>query len=237
MIQKNHLLVLRTLALAAVLFPGIPRTVLAADPPALSELATAARQKVGRSREARLREIVSRQKGDQLKVYLRGSRSVFVNGKSISRSDLSTLIRATGLKKAAITAALNVHPDRFTEVEQWLRKDGIENVQLAELPATLSDLAALSRKRAERHQESSLREILARQQGDQLEVYLNSRSAYINGRSISGDLLVKIVAESGLKKAIITSDRSVTPLTIAVWKEKLRKAGIEEGLLPVRDAE
>ena len=79
-----------TLAVSAI----APGTV-SAEEPTLRELATATREK---AREATIRLILARQKGDQLKLYLRGSRSMFMNGKSISTGILSTVIKESGIE-------------------------------------------------------------------------------------------------------------------------------------------
>ncbi len=195
--------------------------------PTLRELATASRAKAARTREATIRLILSRQKGDQLKVYLRGSRGMFINGKSISTGILSVVIQESGLKQAVITTSPGVHPDRVTEVEKRIQKDGIEKIEAKAPKQTLREVAAESRAGTARNRETTLREILSRQKGDQLKVYLNSRGAYVNGKSVSSSILTEIVSKSGLEEAVLTAEPYVSEDKVAAWKALIRKSGIE----------
>lgn len=218
---------LAVLAVTAVTSFGTSEFACSNESPTLRELATASREKASRARETTLREILSRQKDDQLKVYLRGSRSMFVNGRSISTGILSTVIRESGLEQATITADPGVHPARVTEVAELIRKQGVKNVDVP-TPLTLRELAAATRERVAKNREAKLREILSRQKDDHVKIYLNSRGAYVNGKSISASDLQTIVTESGLKQAIITAEASLARDTVASWEALIRKAGIEE---------
>lgn len=178
--------------------------------------------------EAKLREILSRQKGDQLKVYLRGSRSKFVNGKSISDRQLKAIIDQAGLKHAIITADLGVHPNRVTEVKEFLTKAGVEKVESKVPVLTLSEVAKASREQATLEREAKLREVLSRQKGDQLKVYMNSRGTYVNGKSVSGDELKEIIRASELEQAVLTAEPDVVRERVVGVEELIRSSGIDD---------
>lgn len=226
MVKRNPKTVLSgILSLALAVSAFAPGTV-SAEEPTLRELATASREKAAKAREATIRLILARQKGDQLKVYLRGSRSMFIKGKSISTGILSTVIKESGLEQAVITTSPDVQPDRVAEIEKLIQKDGIDNVKAPE-PKTLQEVAAESRAKAARDRDRTLREVLSRQKGDQLKVYLNTRGAYVNGRSISSSLLSEIVSASGLEEAVLTAEATLTDEKVAAVQKVLETAGIK----------
>lgn len=226
MVKSHPKTVLTGILSVALAMSAIAPGAAFAEEPTLRELATASRQKAARAREATIRLILARQKGDQLKVYLRGSRSMFINGKSISTGILSTVIQESGLDEAVITTSPDVHPDRVATIEKLIQKNGIENVK-APAPKTLKELVAESRAKAARDRDRTLREVLSRQKGDPLKVYLNSRGAYVNGRSISSSLLSKIVSASGLEEAVITAESTLTEEKVAAVQKVLETAGIK----------
>ena len=226
MVIRNSKAVLTGILSLALAVSAVVPGAVSAEEPTLKELATASREKAAKGREATIRLILARQKGDQLKVYLRGSRSLFINGKSISTGILSTVIKESGLKQAVITTSPDVHPDRVAEIEKLIQKDGIDNVK-APAPKTLKELVAESRAKAARDRDKTLREVLSRQKGDQLKVYLNTRGAYVNGRSISSSILSEIVSASGLEDAVITAEATLTEEKVAAVQKVLETAGIK----------
>ena len=221
--------ILAALAFAAVVAACavVPPSVLADEEQSLRELADATREKAARVRQAKLRHILARQQGDQLKVYLKGSDGIYVNGTSISSSELATIIRESGLNQAIVTAELEVLPARVTELEQLIKKHGVENVE-SRAPLTLREVATASREGAARHREANLRQILARQKGDQLNVHLKgSLGIYVNGTSISSSDLLTIIRQSRLDQAIITADLEVLPARVTEVAERIQKSGVE----------
>ena len=70
--------------------------------------------------------------------------------------------------------------------------------------------------------------VLSRQKGEDLKVYLNSRGAYINGKSLSSDHLSAIVRKSGLKKATVTAESYITQSRMTEVKKLIQKAGIQK---------
>lgn len=226
MVKRNPKTVLTGILSLALAVSAIAPGTASAEEPTLKELATASREKAAKAREATIRLILARQKGDQLKVYLRGSRSMFINGKSISTGILSTVIKESGLEQAVITTSPDVHPDRVAEIEKLIQKDGIENVKAPE-PKTLQQVVAESRAKVARDREATLREVLSRQKGDQLKVYLNTRGAYVNGRAVSSSLLSEIVSASGLEDAVLTAEGTLTEEKVAAVQKVLETAGIK----------
>jgi len=230
--------ILAALAFAAVVAACavVPPSVLADEEQSLRELADATREKAARVRQAKLRHILARQQGDQLKVYLKGSDGIYVNGTSISSSELATIIRESGLNQAIVTAELEVLPARVTELEQLIKKHGVENVE-SRAPLTLREVATASREGAARHrEEATLREILAHQSGDVLRVYLrNGIAMFVNSRQISAKTLATVVRESGLEKAVISAEQRVPQERLKQVREVLQQNGATDITVSVRE--
>jgi hypothetical protein len=98
MVKRNPKAVLTGIRSLTLAVSAIAPGTVSAEEPTLRELAKATREKAAKAREATIRLILARQKGDQLKLYLRGSRSMFMNGKSISTGILSTVIKESGIE-------------------------------------------------------------------------------------------------------------------------------------------
>ena len=177
---------------------------------------------------AGLRKIVGRQKGDQLKVYLKGTQGVYVNGTQISDKTLAKLVPIMGLDEAVVTNALEVRPARVDGVVELLRKAGVKKIAATSPKLTLSELGEANRQHSARHLEERLRKILARQKGDQLQVYVDSRGTYINGTSLKAGDLPMIVRESGLDHAVITPAADVTAERLAKTEASLKDAGVKQ---------
>ena len=193
----------------------------------LAELAEATLEAAALKREANLREIIGRQKDDHLRVYVNG-RSMYVNGKTVSRVALATIIQEIVFERATITNAAEVHPDRVAEVKAMIEKEGVEQVEIGTPQLTLEELAVATREQAVRDREEKLRTILSRQKEDQLKVYLNDRSAYVNGRSISAADIQAIIGVSGLEQAVVTAEPYVSQETVTKWVNVIREAGVSE---------
>ncbi len=210
--------------------------VEAAAPLTLSEIAAASREKAARSREKNLRQVLARQKGDQLNVYLKGALGIYVNGTSVSPGDLKTIVRESGLDHVVITAALEVLPDRVTQVEEFLEKNGVENVESRVAKLTLRELTDAIRERADRNHQANLREILSRQRGDELRVYLrNGIAMYVNGKQISPKTLATIARESGLEKAVISAEQRVSQKRLDEIQAVLKKNGATDITVSIKD--
>ena len=200
------------------LFVTAPRKNKSADrrrkQPASKQSASDVRKKNQSIEDEKLRIILSRQKGDQLKVYL-NSRGAYINGKSISRDNLAKIIAESRLKQAILTAEPYLDHEKVDAWEALIRKSGVKQITLAEpKPAASND--------------EKLRIILARQKGDQLKVYLNSRGAYINGKSITRDDLAKLAAEAKFKQAILTAEPYLDREKVDAWEALIRKAGVKQ---------
>lgn len=220
----HRILALLVLAIVVSASCTVGRLACAAEEPSLRELADESRRNAARNQETIVREILSRQKGDQLKVYLKGSR-IYVNGKSVSQRAVSTVVLESGLKHSIIIAAPSVHDERVTEVSAFLQKYGIKSVEISSSQPTLRELATASRKEAARKTETTLRQILSRQKGDQLSVYLKGSRTYVNGKQISIDLLPAILRASGLEEATINATAGAEHDRVIEVKRLLRKNG------------
>lgn len=163
---------------------------------------------------ANLRLILHRQKGDVLKVYL-NSRAAYVNGKSVAAASLPELVRASGLKQVVISAEPYLSEEKVARIEKLIRTAGVDDIERVAPPKPDSA-------------EETLRLILHRQKGDQLKVHLNSRSAYVNGKSISTGMLKSIIRESGLDEVIISAAPYVSDKKVAGWEEIVREAGVKD---------
>ena len=81
-------------------------------------------------------EILARQerKGDglreELNVYLRDARRVYVNGKQISLTALATVVGQSRTVRAIIAAEPEVSRERVKEVTQVIRENGLQDVKL-----------------------------------------------------------------------------------------------------------
>ena len=162
----------------------------------------------------KLRIILSRQKGDQLRLYL-NERGSYVNGKSLSRNELVTIVRESGLKEAVISAEPYLGREKVGSWEKTLRDAGIRKVKLAN-PNPPAD------------EGEKLRIIVHRQKGDVLKVYLNSRGAYVNGKSIRAVELPQLVRMAKLDKAVVSAEPYLDDKKVAGWQDLLKKAGVKK---------
>lgn len=148
-------------------------------------------------------------------MYL-NSRGTYVNGKSVSGSDLSKIIRESGLDQVVISAERYVPRKKVAYVEELIREAGVKEVKRTE-PL-----------RFEQTQNEKILEILSRQKGEQLKVYLNSRATYVNGKTVSASDLTKIVSESGLDQVVVSAEKYVSRKKVAYIEELIRKAGAKD---------
>lgn len=91
---------------------------------------------------------------------------------------------------------------------------------------SLRNVTAVSIERTANARQQTIRLILHRQKGDQLNVYLNSRGGYVNGKSVSHSILDTIAGESGMKVAVLTVEPYLSQEKIDAWNDVLHKAGI-----------
>ena len=123
-------------------------------------------------------------------------------------TELSMIIRETGLNQAILTGDPGVHPKRVAEVKAWIQKEGIGKVDVV-LPSQSKVAAGDKQKR--QLQEEKLHEIAARQKDDQLRVYLKDHTRiYVNGKSVSPRELEILSRDLGLSKATVTSEPRVS---------------------------
>lgn len=210
--------------------------VEARAPLTLAEIAAASREKATRTREAKLRQVLARQKGDQLGVYLKGTLGMYVNGTSVSSSELATIIKESKLNDAVITASLEVLPARVDHVQEFLEKNGVESVESRAAKLTLRELAAASREQAAKKHEANLREILSRQRGDELKVYVrNGIALFVNGKQISAKTLATVAKEVDLKKAVVTAEKRVTQKRLDEIQKVLEDNGATDVSVTIRD--
>ena len=110
----------------------VEKTGTAAKPLNSKELAAKSREKSEQDREEKLRAIISRQKKDHLAVYI-NRRGAYVNGKSISSSDIKPVIKATGLKKAVITYEIDAE-QKVADWQKKLRAEGLKTNKVVNKP-------------------------------------------------------------------------------------------------------
>ncbi len=75
-----------------------------------------------------------------------------------------------------------------------------------------------------------LREILLRQKpkGSRLDVYLKSRAAYVNGKSVTNDELLIVVRKARPEQVVLTAEANVPADKLASVKEVVRQAGVKQ---------
>lgn len=179
----------------------------------------------------KVRQILFRQKGNDLKIYLKGTQGIYINGTQISTGTLAEVIRRSGLDHAVLSSGLEVLPARVTQMQQWLESNGVKDVKKIGTAAknlTLKEVADAAREKVTRDREAKLRAILVGQKGDQLKLYLGEKGAFINGKTISASELGTIVFASGLEHAVISAEPYLGKEKVANWEEALRKAGVKK---------
>lgn len=174
--------------------------------------------------DSNVRQVLARQKGDVLTVYLRGRTGLYVNGKRISMTELAEVIKQSKFKSATISAESNVSNTRVDAVKGAIQKAGVKEVKLTNPP------------QSDGRKETVLK-ILHRQKkkGDNLGVYLrDARRVYVNGTQISLGILADVVKQSGVKQATITSESFVSMRRVIQVKDVIQKAGVKEIKLAVK---
>lgn len=174
--------------------------------------------------DSNVKQVLARQKGDVLKVYLRGRTGLYVNGKRISMTELSEVIKQSKFKSATISAESNVPKTRVNAVQGAIQKAGVKDVKLTAPPQPGG-------------RKETVLKILHRQKkkGDNLGVYLrDARRVYVNGTQISLGILTDVVKQSGVKQATITSESFVSMRRVIQVKEVIQKAGVKKIKLAVR---
>lgn len=165
--------------------------------------------------EAKLRKILARQRGDVLRVYV-SDRGTYVNGTQLKTGELTTIATRAELQRGEISAEPHVAVERVDGTADILRAAGVKEV------------ARTTPKFIAKEPEATVREVLGRQRGHQLGIYLRSSSAFVNGRSVSLDVLGRIVRESGLDEVVLSVERSVTKERVAEVEKLVRAAGVEK---------
>lgn len=85
-------------------------------------------------REATIVEILNRQekKGDDLQVYVRDERRIYVNGKQISLEILQELIPRAKASSATISSEPHVTQGRVRQMMELVQKSGLSKIQLTQ---------------------------------------------------------------------------------------------------------
>lgn len=173
--------------------------------------------------QEKIRQILARQQGGQIKVYLSDG-GLYINGKSVSANELVEVVRRSRFSQAKLTVESNVSSAKVAKATQWIKKGGVNSVQVTSLLRTTT--AA---------QEEKLRLVVARQKGNLLQVYLNNRGAYVSGKSLSNDELRAIVKRVKLDRAVITAKSYLSEKKIRDFKHLVKDAGIKKVKLASRD--
>lgn len=181
-----------------------------------------------RTQDENLRKIFTRQKGDQLKVYLKDGRAMYINGVQISSKTLAQVVKKSGLKEGVLSFSLEVQPTRVKEVQQLLKDAGLNKVELGSPLLSLEKAAHAAREEAARRQKETLLTLVSRQKDDQLGVYLRPASMHVNGRQISTSILAAFVRQAKLKQGIITAREDVPAERIKSTMELLQKLGVKK---------
>lgn len=226
-INPSRLTPMLTLALSIAI--GAAHFAVADDPPMQQKSKTTAAKKVEKESEAKVKEIIVRLKSRKgtLPVYLDEKRA-YVAGKSVTKDELIKVIKRTNARILPISADPSV---KFGEIRNFVKvahENGIMNVEIVARKPRLKEVAQENREKAAEKSEAKLREILARQKGDDLKVYLKGSRIYVNGKSVTPDELSTLVRESGLKQSKVTAGEGVTP-------KRVRE--IESFIQKIRDAQ
>ncbi len=199
-------------------------------------------------RKDRIRSILNRQDTSILRVYL-NTKSPYVNGNSVTAAELTAIVKKCGLKQAILAPEPNVADDRVAEVKRLIVDAGIKRIEMS----TPKIQAEAYRKRQEQKKlaqqkqkqknptQSTARKtdrsatptptdtaaiILDRQKGDQLNVYMNTRGTYVNGKSVNPEVLTKVIRKSRLGQAMLTAEPDVKHERVVTVMDIIRQAGI-----------
>ena len=162
----------------------------------------------------KMRVIVDRQRGEELKVHL-NSRGKYVNGKSISSNDLKELIDTISPSRATVSAQSYLAQEKIDTVMDLIRESGVKNVNHVVIKRNL-----------EAEHAEKLRMIVARQRGDDLKVYLNSRGVYVNGKSIKAADLEEVIRQMEAKSATVTAESYLADEKVTNIVEMIKKFGV-----------
>lgn len=176
-----------------------------------------------------VRKILARQKkkGDELHIYVRDAKRIYVNGTQLSLKTLASVAAKVNVKRAVITAESHVTAGRVMDVQSVVQKAGIKQFQLK------------TRQPAANTTEQTILKILARQKtkGDVLNVYLkNATGIHVNGTQISLKTLARVVERSKAKRVIITAEPVVPARRMNEVRDVVRKNGVKGVTLKVREA-
>lgn len=230
-----------TVAIAALAFPFGVKAQSRSDRPSILELTTDARERAKLDQRSKLREVMSRQQGDVLKLFLKGQR-LFVQGKKLTDAELTLILRESKWSRAIVTVNAGVLDRRISKVKALIRKNGLKKIETRaattdanrssdELqPAASPEKASNAVKvtDADHRSQEKLRVIAMRQNGDILRVFLNhSGRIYVNGKSVSQTELATLCREMGLARAEVESGPQASQKYLEEVIESLRKSGID----------
>ncbi len=238
----NCLRWLMTVAITAFALPcGVNAQSARDDRPSILELTNDARERAKLDQRSKLREVMSRQQGDVLKLFLKGQR-LFVQGKKLTDAELTLILRESKWSRAIVTVNAGV-PDRcVSRVNALIRKNGLKKIEIRPTttdadrssydlqPAARSEKAhnAVKVSDADNRSHEKLRVIAIRQKGDILRVFLrDSGRIYVNGKSVSQTELTTLCREMGLARAEVESGPQASQKYAEDVIESLRKSGMD----------
>ena len=225
----NRTNVISCLSLSLTLLLGaIAPTHVVADQPTTKKKTVPNQRRTKHQSDDKRREILSRQKSDAIKVYLKDSSGVYVNGKSVSAKELAAIVRKSELKQAVITGSIGVSEKRYEEVRKWIQQAGIKRVQINSQRVPTKKIATETTKAETRSSKEKLRTIIDRQRGDQLAVHLNQTGLYVNGKSLSQDKLETLIKTLKPAKAIVSVDAEVSPEKLKEVRTTVQATGVKK---------
>ena len=189
-----------------------------------------ARPEPKETEEEKISRIVAQQKGNYLRIYLKGTTTVYANGTQVSLDSLKAVIKKSKSKTATLSSALEVVPSRLSEIEKWLQENGVITVKRegnAAKNMSLKEVVQKSKEKAKKDRDSNLRTIASRQTNNELQLYLGAKGAFINGRSVTAVDVKELVNIAELKTSVISAEPYLNDRTINQWKDVIEKAGIK----------
>ena len=152
---------------------------------------------------------------DAFEVYL-NSRGPYVSGKSVAPADLPKLARKSRAGSAVLSAEPDLPREKIREVVDLVKRGGVQKVKLARPKSAYQSTV------------EKFQAIFERQEGDVLAVYLNSRSAYINGKSVSAIELPIVIRHLRTKEAVLTYEPELARMTVAGLRDAIRDSGVKK---------
>lgn len=181
----------------------------------------------------KISEIIKRQKGNELSIYV-GEKGLFINGKSVNSPELARVVEKTKLTQATVSAHESIKMQKVLEVIELLQSKNVEKFSLKALKDEEVDAMELRGKpsgdnpmKKPKIDEEKIGEILHRQKGETVQVYLNATGTYINGKSLNGVELDMVLKRMKPNEATISAESYISKEKIQKVEKRIRSAGIE----------